>query len=62
MRPRSDPPNFGSIERGEKQTNNIDYEEINEANGLDKIVAKKKKKISAEKKIGKKKKTVAGKK
>ena len=24
MRPRSDPPNFGPIERGEKQTNNID--------------------------------------
>ena len=24
MRPRSDPLNFGSIERGEKQTNNID--------------------------------------
>ena len=24
MRPRSDPPNFGTIERGEKQTNNID--------------------------------------
>ena len=24
MRPRSDPPNFGQIERGEKQTNNID--------------------------------------
>ena len=23
MRPRSDPPNFGPIERGEKQTNNI---------------------------------------
>ena len=24
MRPRSDPLNFGPIERGEKQTNNID--------------------------------------
>ena len=24
MRPRSNPPNFGPIERGEKQTNNID--------------------------------------
>ena len=24
MRPRSDPPKFGLIERGEKQTNNID--------------------------------------
>ena len=24
VRPRSDPPNFGPIERGEKQTNNID--------------------------------------
>ena len=24
MRPRSDPPNFDPIERGEKQTNNID--------------------------------------
>ena len=24
MRPRSDPPNFGPIERGEKQTNDID--------------------------------------
>ena len=24
MRPRSDPPNFGPIERGEKQNNNID--------------------------------------
>ena len=24
MRPRSDPPNFGPIERVEKQTNNID--------------------------------------
>ena len=24
MRPRSDPPNFGPIELGEKQTNNID--------------------------------------
>ena len=24
MRPRNDPPNFGTIERGEKQTNNID--------------------------------------
>ena len=24
MQPRSDPPNFGQIERGEKQTNNID--------------------------------------
>ena len=24
MRPRSDPPNFGPIEHGEKQTNNID--------------------------------------
>ena len=24
MRPRSDPPNFGPMERGEKQTNNID--------------------------------------
>ena len=24
MRPRSDPPNFGTIERGKKQTNNID--------------------------------------
>ena len=24
MRPRSDPPNFGPIERGEKQSNNID--------------------------------------
>ena len=24
MQPRSDPPNFGPIERGEKQTNNID--------------------------------------
>ena len=24
LRPRSDPPNFGPIERGEKQTNNID--------------------------------------
>ena len=24
MRPRSDPPNFGQIECGEKQTNNID--------------------------------------
>ena len=24
MRPRSDPSNFGPIERGEKQTNNID--------------------------------------
>ena len=24
MRPRSDPPNFGPIECGEKQTNNID--------------------------------------
>ena len=24
MRPRSDPPNFGPIERGEKKTNNID--------------------------------------
>ena len=24
MRPRSDPPNFGPIERGEKQTNNTD--------------------------------------
>ena len=24
MRPRSDPQNFGQIERGEKQTNNID--------------------------------------
>ena len=24
MRPRIDPPNFGPIERGEKQTNNID--------------------------------------
>ena len=23
MRPRSDPPNFGPIERGEKQTNNV---------------------------------------
>ena len=24
MRPRSDPPNFGPIERGEKQNDNID--------------------------------------
>ena len=24
MRPRSNPPNFGPIERGEKHTNNID--------------------------------------
>ena len=24
MRPKSDPPNFGPIERSEKQTNNID--------------------------------------
>ena len=24
MRPRSDPPNFGPIERGEKEANNID--------------------------------------
>ena len=30
MRPRSDPPNFGPIERGEKQTN----EEINKANWM----------------------------
>ena len=34
MRPRSDPPNFGPIERGEKQTNRIANEEINKANWM----------------------------
>ena len=34
MRPRSDPPNFGPIERGEKQTNILINEEINKANWM----------------------------
>ena len=33
MRPRSDPPNFGPIERGEKQINNV-AEKKNEANWM----------------------------
>ena len=33
MRPRSDPPNFGLIEQGEKQTNNV-AEKNNEANWM----------------------------